>query len=214
LFACRAPLAQESRPSASTRPKALSPNRNTNSTKGMPAHPPKTTVELVKLARIYSSGVVPDEFRQSLPIPVRTPAGTGFRFFFCPAQARPKEPTQLAPPAHALLLQAEHGQFVELRAVNSADFGQKHPAHQPIGSVAMPAGWNYETYLEHQTRFYKLVDYLLPYFTAQTNSLSQEGRHFAREYLDLFQKLSEPPLLPYYESAGETFFAWIRRVAA
>jgi hypothetical protein len=167
----------------------------------------KTFEDISKLARTYSMGAVPDEDRQSLPIPVRLDSGTAIEFFFAPAHARPKQPVDLFPPAFAITLHTD-GSLIRLWRVAPRDFGLNHDQAQPVGQFGLPEGWTFEEYNRRHARLLQCLDLLLPQFAK--NSRAGEVKAAAREYLAIFKELMEPPLAPYYEAVGKAFLAWVR----
>jgi hypothetical protein len=177
--------------------------------KTMYPEPAKSFAQLSGLAHNYSTGVIPDEYRQSLPIPVRLDSEFAIEYLFVPAHIRPKEPVELFPPAFALTIRADGG-FIRLWRVSPRDFGLNHDPNQPIGRFGMPDGWTYENYDRHSARLLETLDTLFPRFTTPDLRSSAETRTAAREFLAEFKQLMEPPLSPYYEAVGKLFFTWVR----
>lgn len=67
----------------------------------MPAsHPlPMKVADLVKSARMKSGGVVSEQHRQSLPVPLFRNGNLLIAFLYCPALALPKQPVKMSPPS-------------------------------------------------------------------------------------------------------------------
>jgi hypothetical protein len=170
----------------------------------------KKMEELVRLGRLYSAGAVADEFRQSLPIPRRSPDGLRVDFFFCAAFARPGQPVVLGPPHFLIAVHADSGQLDYLRAVGPKDFGQSHGKDESIGTFGMQEGMRVEEFMDKRATLYATYDILLPAFARGGMAVVDDGvREAAREYKVLFRILSEPPLLPYYHALGQEFFTWV-----
>jgi hypothetical protein len=171
-----------------------------------------STADLVKLARVKSSGAVAEQYRQSLPIPVIKSEGLRVVFLYSPALALPKQPVKLNPPQYMLQLSALTGNLFEIRSVNSGDFGQSHGASDLIGTFMMPEGMTFETFIHKQDSLFQLYDTLMPEFVLRRTTASEETRKSAKEFDRLFHILSEPPLLPYYRAAGKEFFDWLAQI--
>jgi hypothetical protein len=169
----------------------------------------KNVEEIVRLAQMSASGAVADEFRQSLPIPIREAEGLRLAFFFCPALARPGQPVQLGPPQYVIRLDAATGGMLELRKVEPKDFQQSHNPGDIIGTFGMPAGLTTEEFMARRAALYKAYDALLPEFAAGRSRVSPDIKSQAVDFQKMFSLLSEPPLRPYYQATGKDFFKWL-----
>lgn len=172
----------------------------------------KSIEDVIQEARVHAFAL-PDETRQSFPIPVRGDKGLRVAFLYCPAKVVAFEGVSLMPPHYVTHVNAQTGKFEEMKEVSPGDFGQKHPPDQFMGKFQMPKGMTSEGYVAQQKRLYKLYDLLMPPFAADQKSGSEELKKSAKEFLELFQRLSEPPLQPYYQAAGKDFFSWLEKVA-
>ena len=167
----------------------------------------KTFDDLCTLARRYSMSVVPDQDRESLPVPVLLGSKAGVEFFFAPSRPRPKQPADLFPPTFAILLDPD-GSFIRLWRVFPSDFGRNDDPSGQLGQFGLPEGWTFEEYNRRHARLLQCLDLLLPQFAK--NSRAGEVKATAREYLAIFKELMEPPLAPYYDAVGKAFLAWVR----
>jgi hypothetical protein len=167
------------------------------------------TAELVRLARVKSVETIAEQFRQSLPIPVVYSDGLCVLFLYCPALALPRQPVKMNPPHYLVRLNASTGALEEVRPATAKEFGQTHGPADLIGTFAMPQGMTVQEFMQKLDRLYKVYDALLPEFAARSAAVSQEAKTAAREFAQLFELLSEPPLRPYYRAAGKGFFPWI-----
>ena len=170
------------------------------------------TESLFQIARVRASGTIPDEGRQSLPIPVRA-GHMHVQFFFCPTQLSPREGLRLAPPNYLERIDVETGALIDLRAVKPAEFGQRHGADEPIGAIVLPPDLTPERYVDLRTRLFQLYDRLMPQFAAGATRPSDAMRDDAREFRLLFDRLREAPLAEYYAAVGADFFAWLEAMA-
>jgi hypothetical protein len=168
--------------------------------------------DLYRLARQTASGTVPDEWRQSLPVPVRRD-GLSVVFFFLPQQARPGEPNLLGAPDYRSRLRASDGRLLSLESVEPSSLPGSPSPNDVIGTLAMPPGMTAAEFLQQQQELFAAYDVLLPAFSRGETDLGQNGRDWARRFLGLFDLLSEPPLRPYYTQYGGEFFRWVAGVA-
>jgi len=171
--------------------------------------PPLQNVEnLVLMARRHSFAL-PAETRQSLPIPVRDNRGLRIAFLFCPERAVIGKGIWLRPPAYRAFVNCQSGKFEELAAVVPGDFGQKHPPDEFLTVFKSLEGVTWKEYVTLQKRLYELYDLLLPPFAARrTAGIKTIGV----EFRELFARISETPLQPYYQAVGQEFFAWLEQV--
>lgn len=169
--------------------------------------------DLVKSARIQSSGTVPEQSRQSLPVPLFRNGNLLIAFLYCPALALPKQPVKMSPPQYLLSLRSDTGSLFELKAVAPRDFGQTHKPGEMIGTFALPEKMTVEDFIIKQDRLYGLYDILLPEFTLRKTKVDPRTKAAAREFNLLFPLLSEPPLKPYYRSLGMEYFNWVDEIA-
>lgn len=170
--------------------------------------------EIVRLAHMNASGVVGDQSRQSLPIPVISGNKLLIKFFFCPSLALPKQPVKLNPPNYIISLSAEYGRFEALRFVEPKQFGEQHGSSEYIGDFSLPDGMTVEAYMLKQNRLYEIYDLLLPVFFSNNQNSEKDVIPLAKEFTQLFRILSESSLRAYYRSVGDDFFCWITSVMA
>jgi hypothetical protein len=168
---------------------------------------------LMRQARIQVSDKVPEQSRQSLPIPKQLSKGLHIGFMFAPSQAMPGL-NRLAPPNWVAWLQPTSGELAALQAVTPASFGQQHDARQMIGEFRLPPGMNADAYLAERR---KLLDLYTTVVMAWDGGLPPQHAGLqapAAEFLRLFGLLAEGPLIPYYYALGTPFFEWTRAAAS
>jgi hypothetical protein len=168
--------------------------------------------EIVRLAYMNASGVVEEQSRQSLPIPVLSGESPRISFFFSPALALPKHPVKLSPPNYIISLSAKQGRFEMLRAVEPKQFGVKHTSGEHIGDFSLPDGMTVDDYIQKRNRLYDIYDLLLPEFFSHSQGSDNNVILLAQEFSQLFRILSEPPLWPYYRNIGDDFFCWVTNI--
>jgi hypothetical protein len=171
------------------------------------------TKELYRLARMRSSGTIPDEWRQSLPIPVRRNNRLHLAFFFVPTVKKPGAPVELGPPDYMVTLRVADGRLETLQSLDGAR-SPDAPPDTSIGTFGLPEGMTAEEFLNRQLELFAAYDVLLPLFDSAETNVGQNGRDWAKHFQRLFEMVSEPPLRPFYNSFGGEFFAWLKEVAS
>jgi hypothetical protein len=171
--------------------------------------------KMMALGRTLTVDQVPEQSRQSLPVPVPAREDRPLRvaFMFCPAQALPGV-TRMAPPNQIAWLDPHSGALLGVRPVTPASFGQSHPPREPLGEFRLAQGVTAESYLALRERLFQLYDLLFPIWAGQASAPEQaRWGPSARELLQIFGQVGEPPLIPYYYSLGKDFFDWMRALA-
>ncbi|MGH8219317.1 MAG: hypothetical protein ACREUT_12265 [Steroidobacteraceae bacterium] len=169
--------------------------------------------QLYALGRTATLQSVPEQSRESLPIPVRGPGGLTVAFFFCPSLAIPRAGVKMAPPHYLVTLDPSTGRVRELRAVVPAEFGRRDAPDAPLGLFNLPAGMTPAQYLEQRGTLFVLYDRLLPAFAHPHEPVSALTRAAAKQFGELFAVLEEPPVAPYYNAVGRDFFDWLQEAA-
>lgn len=170
------------------------------------------TAELYRTARIRVEDRIPEEWRESLPVPRRSDKGLQLCFFFCPAASRPMKGVELAPPDHLVTMNASTGAVDRLEAVSPSTFQQSDSPDKPLGIYAMSSGWTFDVYMAKQDRLFSALDTLLPAFASGIIPKAAKDRGAAEEYWTLFLELREPMLAPYYDALGTDFATWLGKV--
>jgi hypothetical protein len=168
--------------------------------------------QLMKLGRTQAGEQVSEQSRQSLPMPIPARDGRPLRiaFMYCPSQALPGV-NRLAPPDQVVWLDPHSGALIAVRAVTPQSFGRQDPPREVLGEFRLPPGMTADNYLALRERLFELYDRLFPLWTRSTTPPQDEVlQATAREFLQIFGQISEPPLIPYYYSLGVAFFDWVR----
>jgi hypothetical protein len=169
--------------------------------------------ELMRLGRVHVMERVSEQSRQSLPVPVRHDGKVQVAFMYCPTLARPTG-SRMAPPDTVAWLDPVSGALATVAAVTPANFGQQHNPNEMLGEFRLPQGLTGDQYLDLRKRLFQLYDLL---FAAWAGNPSAPGpallQGAAREFLQIFGQVSEPPLLPYYHALGTEYFQWVRALA-
>lgn len=171
-----------------------------------------TFANLMKLGRVHVSATVPEQSRQSLPVPVRLGETLQVAFFYCPSQALPGV-VRMAPPHYLSRLDPATGALISLVPVTPATFHLAHPAREELGKYSLPQGMSVDQYFALRDRLFWLYDQLVPAFAQDTQSQRTDLKPLALEFLRGFEMVSEPPVRPYYDALGADYFRWLRAVS-
>ena len=151
---------------------------------------------------------------QSLPVPVRHQDQLQIAFMFCSTLVRPG-PLKIWPPSKVAWINPANGNLIALTKVSPSDFGQMDSDDQPLKekSDKYPS-LAVDVFLSLEKRLFVLYDVL---FEAWANKSPMANynklQDSAREFLKIFDQVSEKPLRPYYYSLGSDWFGWLRKLA-
>jgi hypothetical protein len=156
------------------------------------------TAQLVALAQSGPAMALPFDTRQSYPIPARKPGGgLSAVFVYAPhGRLNPVEGLHLLAPTFVAHVDAATGKLERVRRITLL---AGHAPGQDIGAHTMPKGLTYDTFMPLEAQLFQDYDAVLP--------------SFAADLTQLFWRLSEAPLSPYYEALGGDFFAWLAAIA-
>ena len=151
--------------------------------------------------------------RQSLPVPTRHQNQMAIAFMFCSWIIRPG-PLRIWPPSEVAWLDPVSGKFITSVKVSPADFGQTHSANEPMkGEEGKLSGVSVESFIEMRNRLFALYDVLFEVWATNPSTRSSALQSAAREFLKIFDQISEPPLRPYYDALGREYFEWVQALA-
>ncbi len=121
----------------------------------------------------------------------------------------PKQGTEITPPQYMAIYDLTKQQFITLKKINlELPNLQRQPwIHN------RPTFANAEDIIPEFNRIWTLYDILVPAYENQNIALSDEIKKAANEYIILFNRHAEKPLLPFYEHFGGDFLAWVRRIS-
>jgi len=152
--------------------------------------------------------------RRSLPVPARRENQLLIAFMSCPALIRPG-PVQMWPPSTVAWLDPVNGKLIIKTQVSPADFGQTHSTNEPMkwGENKL-SGVSIESFMALRNRLYALYDTLFEIWATDPSTRNRSPlQGVAREFLHIFDQISEPPLRPYYDALGRDYFGWVRALA-
>ncbi|MFT3867628.1 MAG: hypothetical protein QM715_03915 [Nibricoccus sp.] len=153
--------------------------------------------------RVYFEGT-----RQMLPIPVLKNKEVVLAIVYYGSMDRPGSST-LSHPRWLQTIEYPSGKMIDLRPTNPEDFGL-HAWRDPIGQLTMPAGMTANEFSLNKRKLLETMAKLLPAFRAWNNRTAADRQNVKR-FKELFEKISEPPLKPYYEAIGYNWFQWLKQ---
>lgn len=175
--------------------------------------PIETLVKLVR-ANLTRSKKIARELKQSFPIPVVYRGRNLIAFMYFYRGSLPPSPPQISSPRYLAIIDPETGDIVKVNRVEPKDFHIDLPPDQPLGQQRLLPQMTMDEYMMNKKRLYELYDYILHWYTQQKLEFIDEERRIVKEFVLLFRRLAEKPLLPFYESLNMAFFEWLRRVSA
>jgi hypothetical protein len=159
---------------------------------------------------------IPLEYRTSWWVPVYRPdvGRLYLAAFFYPVMARPGEPSRVGRPQLHCTLDPTTGQFVEVTDCSFRDFASRLPPDPVVGVLTpeqAPAhsteGWD-----RLRGELYGAYDALLPAAFRDLAELTEAQQEAVARFREVFERVVEPFLRPYYEALNPAFFAWLHRV--
>ncbi len=167
-----------------------------------------------KISRDYATKNLPNETYQAYPIPVRYASGVNLVFLWGISRAVPGEGRHYISPHWMVAFESRTGEIVIAKHVLPSYFGLTVTPGQFIGTRY----WKNESAIsnrrELEDHLYRLYDVLIPYFTKKKQVDAPPAiRNEALEFQEIFGRLSQQFLRPYYCAVGRDFYAWVDDVA-
>lgn len=146
---------------------------------------------------------------ESLPVPVFRLDGLRIVRMLAPSRVDPDTGRlHLSPPSYLVEQRADTGDFAEARAVVPKTFGQENDPTDDLGPIVRPADFE-----DRLARLCASLDEILPAFAAGPALHDTAPPEKRRAVRDAFLALAEAPLVPYYRSLGQAFFAFLDKGA-
>ena len=170
--------------------------------------------EIIGLAETGPAASLPDETHRSYPIPLPVTGGSlRVAFVFAPSQLQRGVGLLLSAPSFVAILSATTGEVLEKGPVTPADLGVRNKPGEVLGPFGLPPRMSAEEYAKERERLYDAYDVVLTAWAAgrRGSDVDRRTQSAATDFVRLFGRLSEPPLVPYYRSVGKDFFLWVER---
>jgi hypothetical protein len=143
--------------------------------------------------------LVPMEFGQTLPVPVR--AGGRFKVLFYPLVSSPGKATALSP--------AYEGTFARVGAESDVCAPLAGATPSPRGP-AVPQGLSQSNYYRAESNLFAALDKTAALYAKGDPLLDAEKKDL-RDYADSLLTVAEPGLLADYYRVNPEFWEWLRR---
>jgi hypothetical protein len=149
----------------------------------------------------------------SYPVPVRREGKVQIAYMVC-SYIFSSKGSWIWPPDKVEWFDPVSGDYTAKAAVSPADFGQSDPpGEQMKGSLSIPSNMG-DTVDSLRKRLFQLYDILFPVWATGSTTMNHVQLQInAREFLKIFDQISEPPLRPYYAALGRDWFGWLRELA-
>jgi len=167
-----------------------------------------TMIEIMQLARMYSEGVVPDEYKQTLPIPAFEDGEGSVSVYYSPVQRMQSgnNGAVLFPAEYRVVVTYPEGKFKFLESLGP----ESHPDEvHPDGSIGLHRlTVTMEEFETQKNLLFELYDELTePFFNG---GVAEEFSKSRERFMGAFRLIHEEPFLFYYRSRGREFFDWVR----
>ena len=174
----------------------------------------KSFIELRKLARRATGNATSGGPRQSLPVPVRRRNQLQIAFMYCPIVVI-SGPLRLWPPSQIAWMDPTNGNLIELTKVSPSDFNQTDSADKPLKEKSDKyPDLTVDAFLSLEKRLFVLYDLLFEVWAIESSStVHNKLQDSSREFLKIFDQVSEQALQSYYYTLGSDWFGWLRELA-
>lgn len=170
-----------------------------------------TMAEIVQLARVYSEGVVADEYKQTLPIPALVNGEPSISLFYSPVQRMQsgEKGVVLFPADYRVTVSYPDGQFKSLEFLGPETYPDEI---DPDGSIGLHRlSLTMEEFEEQKRLLFDSYDELTGAFFDGVPAI--ELTTSRDRFMKAFGSIHEPPFLFYYRTQGQEFFDWVRGVS-
>jgi hypothetical protein len=166
--------------------------------------------EIRRIAGRLSSAVLPDEDAITLPVPIRAEAGVVLLIMYY-RELGPRSRRVVHLPHYAMHLDGATGKVLRFFACAPEDLGITQPlAHVPGAGV--DSAMDGLAFYHSRERLLDLSPELWRAF-ADAGEVAPSTAEAAKEYLEIFLKITKAEVAPFYLAAAPDFFAWLERAA-
>lgn len=174
----------------------------------MPSPPMLSITQLEAAARV---GLPDAGIACSTVLPIVSGALYAAAFTF-PCRLVPPAPT-FYPPSRVLTLDVHTGKILKTTEVEPRDLGPDLPKDQPLPDAKHAWGYRWDAAQPLFAKRDAIAPSVWQAFARGDKSVDAGLQADALELKRLLRELSQPPLFPYYEGLGRSFFSWIAAVA-
>ncbi len=152
---------------------------------------------------------IPDELVRSYPVLVEGNGKYLVAFMYFYKRGVPPDAPKVSSPRYLMLVNPTSGDIVEFKRVKPEDFGYEWPESKPLGVHDFDTAMTVDEFLEMQEELYNLYDTVFALYRDRSEvSLTEKAKEMAR-FRELFNKLVEKPLIPYYKALNPDFYKWL-----
>jgi hypothetical protein len=162
----------------------------------------------------FWNGSLPGKTLTSYPVPVLRQGQVQIAYMVCPYTFGPKG-SWIWPPNKVFWCDPVSGKSVAEISVLPDYFDQKDaPNKQMKENISLTPGMTRDIFDNLKRYLFELYEIL---FEAWENKYSTTNngklQSSARDFLKIFDQVSEKPLRPYYNALGSDWFEWLRKLA-
>lgn len=166
--------------------------------------------EIREIAGKTAATQLPIETATMLPVPLKKAGGLEALVVYY-TETGPRTNRTVHPPHYAMRLDAATGKVLHFGATTPERLGIPQPLVPVPGAHIDPKMTGLE-YADARDRLLDISRDVWTAFEAGSTSPDAQTTALAREYLDLFLKITKPEVAPFYTGAAPEFFAWLRAV--
>jgi hypothetical protein len=152
---------------------------------------------------------IPDELALSFPIPIYYFNRFLMAFMYFRKVGFPPARPKVYPPEYWVIIDPETKDIVELTTAKPEYIQITYLPNQPLGEHKLSLPLSVKEYLEKKAMLYDLYDCILPLYKTAKNSLAEDEKQAIHQFYNIFNLLSEKPLLPFYRALNPDFFSWL-----
>jgi hypothetical protein len=159
--------------------------------------------------------VVPSMTHASYPTPIHHQGELQIAFMVCRLRLQASG-SQMWPPNKILRFEPVNGKLINETTVSPTNFGRADLMDKdlPEWKLRLKPDIIGDMFDNLTKRLFELYDVLFAAWAANPSSAGQGRlRNQARDFLRIFDQVSEEPLKPYYEALGHDWFGWLRALA-
>lgn len=150
-------------------------------------------------------GIIALEWSNTWPVPFDDPKGNKFHIFFYPITGVPHQTKHLYNPIAEAVVDLQSGIPIACRTLTGP---AKELSQRVYSDKARALG--IDGMADHAHRLYARTEDVSALYAARGKQpLTQEQRSIATDFLDVFEIIAEPDLLPYYYKANPSFWEWL-----
>jgi hypothetical protein len=161
----------------------------------------------------FWDGAVPASMHTSYPVPALRRKQVQIAYMVCPYIFNPKG-SWIWPPNKLAWFDPVSGKITDEIFVSPDFFGQTDDAGVQLkGNLSVPSDKR-DALDNSRKRLFVLYDALFDAWMMNPSASGHDKlKDSAREFLNIFDQVSEPGLKPYYDFLGREYFGWLRSVA-